>query len=114
CGKKAENKAGKSPGLPREPSLIFVIEQIRDMERMLDLLPQHLFHARVVVPQRIHADTGKEIEVSLVGAIDQRRAASAVDQYIVSRVGSENVFAFQFFDVAELHEPERLAHVNSL
>ncbi len=87
-----------------------MIEEIRNVQRALDLLAQHLFHARMVVTQSIHADTGQQIQIAFVGTVDENGAASAVDQDVVARIGSQDVLAFKLFYVCQLHESKRLAY----
>ena len=57
----------------------------------------------MVVAQRVHPDTGEQIEVSLVVSVDYVRSASPVDQNVVTVVGSEQVLPFQFLYVFERH-----------
>jgi hypothetical protein len=82
-----------------EAPLILVVKKIRDVQWPLDLLSQNLFDAGMVVAKRVHADARKQVKVSLVCRIDQIGAASTLDEHVVARVCSENVFLFEFFDV---------------
>ena len=80
------------------------------MERPLDLLAQKLLDAGVVVAEGIDADAGEQVEITLIGAIDEVCPAAALHQDVVAGVCSKDVFAFEFFDVRELHRLESLAY----
>ena len=65
-GEERAVQAGKLAELFRQPSLVFVVEKIRNVKRPLDLFSQNLLHSRMVVTQRINADTRQQIQISLV------------------------------------------------
>src|SRR5690349_16601193 len=54
-------QTGKLAQLFSQAALILVIEEVRNVKRPLDLLPQELLHPRIVVSQRIDADSGQQI-----------------------------------------------------
>src|SRR5215831_10018681 len=92
-----------------QPALIFVIDQVGNVNRSLDLLPENLFDPRMVVSERIHGDAGEEIQISFVLFVDEVGSASAICQQLIPAVGSKEIFLFQFFYVRQLHKAESLA-----
>ena len=86
-----------------------MIDQVRYVNRSLDLFSQDLLDPRMVVAQRVHGNTGQEIQIAFVRFVDQVGAASAVRQEFVPAVGSKQIFLFQLLYLRELHKAESLA-----
>ena len=62
-------QSGDRAELLRQTALILMVEEIRNVQRPLDLLAQHLFYGRMVVSQSIHADTCQEVQISFAGTV---------------------------------------------
>ena len=80
-----------------------MVDQVGDVDRFFDLFPKYLFDARVIVTQRVDGNSGQQIQVALVGFIDQICAGSAVGEKLVPAVSPQQILFLQFFDVRQLH-----------
>ena len=86
-----------------------MVDEIGNVYRSLDLLSQDLLDPGMVVTQSIDCNAGKQIEISLVGFVDQIDAAAAIGKKFVAGICAQQVLLFQFFYVSELHKVESLA-----
>ena len=57
----------------------------------------------------VHPDAGKQIEIPLVRFIDQVCSGAAVDKNLVASIRAEQVFAFEFLHMLQLHKLGSLA-----
>lgn len=59
------------------------------MNRSLDLLPKDLFDSSMVVTKRIDRNAGEEIEISLVGFVDEISATPTVREKLIPGIRSQ-------------------------
>src|SRR5206468_11867891 len=74
------------------------------------LLAQQLHDDGMVVVESMDANTRQQIKIALVGAVDKICTGAALDQDVIAGVCPEDVLAFQFFYVRELHRLKSLAY----
>ena len=98
-GEECPVKSRQSAQLLGKSTLIFVVEKVRNVKGTLDLFAQHLFDARMVIPESIDADTCEQVQIPLVGGVDQINTTASLDQDIVASISTQNVSLFEILDV---------------
>src|SRR5204863_38415 len=79
-GEERAIEAGNLAEFLREPSLILVIDQVRHVQRPLDLFSKNLHDAWMVVTQRVDGDSSEQVQISFVRFIDKVGATAPVHQ----------------------------------
>ena len=76
-------------------ALILVIVQIRRVQNQASLLPDHFGELRVRVAERVHADSGDQIEIAFAGGVVNVAAFAAMQHERVAGVVLKQVLLFE-------------------
>ena len=82
-----------------EPSRVFVVQQVRYMERTFDLLSEDAKHSGVFIAQRVDPYSSQKVQVAFVARVEEVSAAAPVDEQIVAPIGLKQTPFFKRLDV---------------
>ena len=81
-----------------EKALRRVIEEVRDVEKVIRLLPKIFHETWMPVAERVHGDAGEEVPVDLSVRVHELRALARARVERCALVCVEDVLGVAFFD----------------
>ncbi|SPF39321.1 hypothetical protein SBA1_270036 [Candidatus Sulfotelmatobacter kueseliae] len=90
--------AGKLAQLFRQPPLILVIVEIRNVQQLRRLLANRLHDPRMRVPQRIHAQSRNKVEIALALDVIHEHSLAARQHDRIAVISLQQKLLFPFCD----------------
>src|SRR6185312_3838896 len=83
-----------------ERPLVLVVKEVGSMDQARGLFLNRRDDTRVILPQRIHADAGNEIEITLAIDVPHVGAIAAMEHKRVARVILQQILLFELDDIS--------------
>src|SRR5207249_3179885 len=106
-GEERTLQAGQSTKLFGQQPLKLVVVEIRKVNHSSGLFADYLHDSRMRMAQRIHAETGYEIEIAFAIQIVKKNAFAALEDQRVAVVGLKQKLTFAFDDFVRVWHRER-------
>ena len=86
-----------------QQSLIRMIKEVTDMDRLLNLFSNNIVNALVVVSQRIDRDARQKVDIALTGIIVNHAFPPLVYEKGIFLIVADEVFGFRVRDLFQVH-----------
>src|SRR5271169_7163337 len=100
--KKHAIEAGKLAETLGKPSLVFVVVEIRDVNQLRRLIANRLHDSRMRVAERVHAQSGNEVQIFPALEVVQENALPALKGDWVTVVGRKKKALFEIGNLLQI------------